>query len=53
MILLSIVAPGGSVVQDAGTERTSVYENSIFKTKDDTTSLKAQYEVWFTVTLKK
>lgn len=42
-----ILAPGGSVVQDAGTERTSVYENSIFKTKDDTTSLKAQYEILY------
>jgi hypothetical protein len=42
-----ILAPGGSVLQDAGTDKLAVYERSVFKAEDNPTVLKAQYDILY------
>lgn len=42
-----ILAPGGTLLQDAGTEKVSVYEHCIFRSAADTAALKAHYDVLY------
>jgi hypothetical protein len=42
-----ILAPGGTILQDAGADKISVYNFCVFKAAEDLASLKAHYEVLY------